>query len=206
MRSLGFQDSRTTQAIIATIRHVVALYATSWTTLENWSEYFLKNLRTKKLQEGIFQAWFAFDRKVPIEVVYQVSDSVTRITICPEYPAILSTQQYRDTNSPSPIGDDCMHGKQIGSNQSPNNNALPPSCGRVERSEGRAALRGNCTTQYNLPGPWPPLKGGGCVCSIRINSTQAKRRENNRIQPQCNGLQWKECWMLADRKRLKTLW
>ena len=69
-----------------------ALYAVSWTTLENWSEYFLKNLRTKKLQEGIFQVWFAFDRKVPIEVVYQLSDSVTQITICPEYPAILRHQ------------------------------------------------------------------------------------------------------------------
>ncbi|MFN9414466.1 MAG: hypothetical protein ACK56W_07960 [Pirellula sp.] len=92
MVSLGFQDSRTTQAIIATIRHVVALYATSWTTLENWSEYFLKNVRTKKRQEGIFQSWFDFDRKVPIEVVYQVSDSVTRITICPEYPVLLRHQ------------------------------------------------------------------------------------------------------------------
>jgi hypothetical protein len=92
MRSLGFQDSRTTQAIIATIRHVVALYAVSWTTLENWSEYFLKNVLTKKLQEGIFQAWFEFDRKVPIEVVYQVSDSITRITICPEYPVLLRHQ------------------------------------------------------------------------------------------------------------------
>jgi len=92
MVSLGFQDSRTTQAIIATIRHVVALYATSWTTLENWSEYFLKNIQTKKLQEGIFQSWFDFDRKVPIEVIYQLSDSVTRITICPEYPALLRHQ------------------------------------------------------------------------------------------------------------------
>ncbi|MFN9421129.1 MAG: hypothetical protein ACK578_27065 [Pirellula sp.] len=92
MVSLGFQDSRTTQAIIAMTRHVVALYATSWTTLENWSEYFLTNLRTKKRQEEIFQAWFEFDRKIPIELVYQVSDSVTRITICPEYPAILRHQ------------------------------------------------------------------------------------------------------------------
>ncbi|MFN9417751.1 MAG: hypothetical protein ACK578_09695, partial [Pirellula sp.] len=77
---------------IAMTRHVVALYAVSWTTLENWSEYFLKNVRTKKRQEGIFQSWFDFDRKVPIEVVYQLSDSVTRITICPEYPAILRHQ------------------------------------------------------------------------------------------------------------------
>jgi hypothetical protein len=92
MVSQGFQDSRTTQAIIATIRHVVALYAVSWTTLENWSEYFLKNVRTKKRQEGIFQSWFEFDRKVPIEVVYQLSDSMTRITICPEYPVLLRHQ------------------------------------------------------------------------------------------------------------------
>ncbi|MFN9416918.1 MAG: hypothetical protein ACK578_05405 [Pirellula sp.] len=42
--------------------------------------------------------------------------------------------------------------------------------------------------------------------SLRINSTRAKRRGKNRIQPQCNGLQWDERWMLADRKRLKTLW
>ncbi|MFN9641086.1 MAG: hypothetical protein ACK56W_13890 [Pirellula sp.] len=77
---------------IAMTRHVVAVYAVSWTTLENWSEYFLKNVRTKKRQEEIFQSWFDFDRKVPIEVVYQLSDSVTRITICPEYPAILRHQ------------------------------------------------------------------------------------------------------------------
>jgi hypothetical protein len=68
------------------------LYAVSWTTLENWSEYFLKNVRTKKRQEGIFQSWFEFDRKVPIEVVYQLSDCVTRITICPEYPVLLRHQ------------------------------------------------------------------------------------------------------------------
>jgi hypothetical protein len=77
---------------IAMIRHVVALCAVSWTTLENWSEYFLKNVRTKKRQEGIFQSWFEFDRKVPIEVVYPLSDSVTRITICPEYPVLLRHQ------------------------------------------------------------------------------------------------------------------
>ena len=33
--------------------------------------------------------------------------------------------------------------------------------GRVERSEGRAVLLGTCTIQYNLPGPWPTLLGGG---------------------------------------------
>ncbi|MFN9419475.1 MAG: hypothetical protein ACK578_18560 [Pirellula sp.] len=52
----------------------------------------ISNVRTKKRQEGIFQSWFEFDRKVPIEVVYQVSDSVTQITICPEYPALLRHQ------------------------------------------------------------------------------------------------------------------
>lgn len=194
MVSQGFQDSRTTRAIIAMIRHVVALYATSWTTLENWSEYFLKNLQTKKRQEGIFQAWFDFDRKVPIEIVYQLSDSVTQITICPEYPSVLRHQL------PIPTCEDTMHGKQFGSNQSPNNNALPPSCGRVERSEGRAALRGNCTTQYNLPGPWPPLKGGGCVCSLRIDSTQAKRRANFEHNPSataCNA-RMVGCWRMEN--------
>jgi hypothetical protein len=35
MVSLGFQDSRTTQAIIVMIRHAVALYAVRWTMLEN---------------------------------------------------------------------------------------------------------------------------------------------------------------------------
>jgi hypothetical protein len=32
------------------------------------------------------------DRTVPIGMVYQLSDSVTQITICPEYPALLRHQ------------------------------------------------------------------------------------------------------------------
>jgi hypothetical protein len=41
--------------------------------------------------------------------------------------------------------------------------------------------------------------------SLRIDSTLAKWRAKHRIQPQCNGLQCEECWMLADGKHLKTL-
>ena len=41
--------------------------------------------------------------------------------------------------------------------------------------------------------------------SLRIDSTRAKRREKHRTQPQCNGLQFDERWMLAGRERLKNL-
>ena len=39
MKSLGFQDARTTRAIIAITQRVVALYTLSWTTFDDWSQY-----------------------------------------------------------------------------------------------------------------------------------------------------------------------
>ncbi len=81
MASLGFQDKTTTRAIIAISLRVIALYAVSWTTLEDWSLYFLKNVRIKKVIPGIVQTWIDFDKHLQQQVVYSVPDCLTRIVI-----------------------------------------------------------------------------------------------------------------------------
>ena len=81
MSSLGFQDKTTTRAIIAIAQRVIALYAVSWTTLEDWSLYFLKNVRIKKVIPGIVQTWIEFDKHLQQQVVYSVPDCLTKIVI-----------------------------------------------------------------------------------------------------------------------------
>jgi hypothetical protein len=81
MQSLGFQDKTTTRAIIAISQRVIALYAVSWTTLEDWSLYFLKNVRIKKVIPGIVQTWIDFDKHLQQPVVYTLPDCLTRAVI-----------------------------------------------------------------------------------------------------------------------------
>jgi hypothetical protein len=81
MQSLGFQDKTTTRAIIAISQRVIALYALSWTTLEDWSLYFQKNIRIKKEIRGIVQTWIEFDKHLQQPVVYSLPDCLTRIVI-----------------------------------------------------------------------------------------------------------------------------
>ena len=81
MRSHGFQDARTTRAIIAISQRVIALYALSWTTLEDWSLYFQKNVRIKKEIRGIVQTWIDFDKHLQQQVVTSLPDCLTRIVI-----------------------------------------------------------------------------------------------------------------------------
>ena len=81
MQSLGFQDKTTTRAIIAISQRVIALYAVSWTTLEDWSLYVLKNVRIKKEIRGIAQTWIEFDKHLQQQVLYSLPDCLTRVVI-----------------------------------------------------------------------------------------------------------------------------
>ena len=81
MSSLGFQDKTTTRAMIAISQRVIALYALSWTTLEDWSLYFQKNIRIKKEIQGIVQTWIEFDKHLQQQVVYSLPYCLTRIVI-----------------------------------------------------------------------------------------------------------------------------
>jgi hypothetical protein len=89
MSSLGFQDATTTRAIIAIAQRVIVLVAVSWTTLEDWNLYFLKNVRIKKEFRGIAQTWFEFDQHLQWQVVTSLADCLTRIVIdsqCGSFP------------------------------------------------------------------------------------------------------------------------
>ena len=83
MKSLGFQDARTTRAMIALTHRIMALYAVSWTTFEDWSEYFRKNVRVKKEIRGIRQTWFEFNPFVQEIVLYRLTDCLSSAVINP---------------------------------------------------------------------------------------------------------------------------
>ena len=67
--------------MIATAQRIIALYAVSWTTLEDWSEYFRKNVRIKKEIREVGQTWFEFDLKRQEQVIYRLPDCLTKIVI-----------------------------------------------------------------------------------------------------------------------------
>jgi hypothetical protein len=90
MKSLGFQDARTTRAMIAITQRIMALYAVSWTTLEDWSDYFRKNVRVKKEVRGIRQTWFEFDPFVQEIVLCRLADSLTSTVIDPRFESLPS--------------------------------------------------------------------------------------------------------------------
>ncbi len=76
--------------MIAITQRIMALYAVSWTTLEDWSDYFRKNVRVKKEVRGIRQTWFEFDPFVQEIVLCRLADSLTSTVIDPRFESLPS--------------------------------------------------------------------------------------------------------------------
>ena len=73
---------------MAITQQIMALYAVSWTTFDDWSEYFRKNVRIQKEIRESGQTWFAFNPFVKEIVLYRLTDCLTSTVIDPRFESL----------------------------------------------------------------------------------------------------------------------